>query len=317
MNALLVSNNGKYKFMVSVIVPVYNREKYLKKALDSIIEQTFKNFEIIAVDDGSTDSSLSILYDYQERFPEKIVVISQKNAGPSVARNKAIMAAQGKYIAFLDSDDTWAPNKIECQLPLFNNHQNVAFVYSGYYTTNEHGDILETKLPDPQFEGDIYEKLWVLSNNISGGTLMVEKEKLLEVGLFDPDLGGAENLDLRIRLSQVGDVYYCPEPLYFYQKHSESLTSNSENMDNFQLKLLEKHFGKSGEKNRKLWKLIRSQQLYFLGGDLLQQGNCIKASVNFFQSILLQPRRPRAYANLLRCFMGANINKWLISLKQN
>lgn len=190
-------------------------------------------------------------------------------------------------------------------------------MYSGYYVTDELGKLLEKRIPDPHFKGRIFEKLLTDSNNICGGTLMVEKAKLIEVGLFDPELGGAENLDLRIRLSRLGNVYYCPEPLYYYQRHSESLTGDPEKMDSFHLKILEKHFGKEGSKNRRKWKLLRSRQLYFQGGDYLQRGDCKKSAVKFFQSILLHPQRPRAYVNLLRCFMGSSMNNWLISLKRN
>lgn len=315
MNEVKVRTDDHNKNTVSVIIPVFNREKFVAQALDSVLAQTFKNFEIVVVDDGSTDSSFSILTEYKERFPDKVVLLQQSNSGPSLARNKAIMAAQGKYIAFLDSDDLWPPEKLERQLSIFEEHEDIAFVYSGYYTTNKKGEILAINLPDPQLKGRIYDELWVIPNNICGGTLMVEKEKLLAVGLFDTDLGGGENLDLRIRLSQLGNVYYCSDPLYFYQRHSESLTSNFENMYSFQLKLLEKHFGKSGERNKKIFKILRSQQLYFLGGDLLRSGNCVKAATNFFQSILLYPQRPRAYVNLLRCCMGSQINNWFLSLK--
>lgn len=100
MDALIVEPAGKNKNMVSIIVPVFNREKFIAQALNSALEQTYNNFEIIAVDDGSGDSSLSILNEYKERFPEKIVVIQQENSGPSVARNNAILAARGSSLLF-------------------------------------------------------------------------------------------------------------------------------------------------------------------------------------------------------------------------
>ena len=92
--------------LVSIVVPVYNTQKYLKKCLDSLVEQTVQDIEIIAVNDGSTDESGMILETYQNQFPKKVKVISQENAGISAARNKGIEAATGKYITFIDSDDS-------------------------------------------------------------------------------------------------------------------------------------------------------------------------------------------------------------------
>ena len=114
--------------LVSVIVPVYNRENYVGETLDSILRQTYQNIEIIAVNDGSTDNSLSVLNSYKEKYPDKITVIDQQNQGQVRSRNNAIMQSKGEYIAFLDSDDLWQPDKLEKQLPLF--VDNVARNYS-------------------------------------------------------------------------------------------------------------------------------------------------------------------------------------------
>lgn len=304
------------KVRVSVIIPVYNREKYIAQALDSVLAQSYENYEIIAVDDGSTDSSLKILNNYQERFPGKVRVLQQINSGPSAARNNAIMSAIGEYISFLDSDDLWAPQKLEKQLCLFEKHQDVAFVYSGYCLIDEGGAMLEERYPLPEVCGNIEDKLWSMFTNISGGTLLVEKDKLIHVGLFDTNLGSCENHDLRIRLSGLGNVYYCKDILYYYRIHKDSLTASLENEDTFDVILLEKYFGKNGINNKKQWNLIRSRQLYFQGGNFLQRDDFKKAVVSFFNSILLNPKRPRAYINLLRCFMGTTINSWLVSLKR-
>jgi glycosyltransferase involved in cell wall biosynthesis len=91
---------------VSVIIPVYNAEKFLSETIESVIAQTYPDWEIIAVDDGSTDRSLEILRKYEQRLPSKIHVITQRNSGVSIARNNAIAIAKGEYIAFLDHDDS-------------------------------------------------------------------------------------------------------------------------------------------------------------------------------------------------------------------
>lgn len=100
--------------VVSVIIPVYNAEKYLRECLDSVINQTFKDIEIICVDDGSTDNSVNILNEYAER-DNRVIVLKQNNSGPSKARNLGWDLAKGIYIAFLDSDDVWHRRKLEIQ----------------------------------------------------------------------------------------------------------------------------------------------------------------------------------------------------------
>src|SRR5580658_1669327 len=100
--------------LVSVIIPVYDREHCVKRAIDSVLAQSFKDFEVVVVDDGSKDGSLQILKSYGDA----IHLICQKNAGAGAARNAAIRAARGRWIAFLDSDDEWRPDKLECQMRL-------------------------------------------------------------------------------------------------------------------------------------------------------------------------------------------------------
>src|SRR5690554_2314431 len=115
--------------LVSVIVPVYNRAHLVKETIDSILSQTYKPVEIILINDGSTDNSLSVLKNYERKFPEQVRIIDQENQGQIVARNNGIGIAQGEYIAFLDSDDVWIDDKLERQIPLF--ETGVGLVYSG------------------------------------------------------------------------------------------------------------------------------------------------------------------------------------------
>ena len=103
---------------ISVIIPAYNAKDYIRTCLDSVLQQTFQDFEIIAVNDGSKDNTLDILNEYKEKYPEKIHVISQENQGLSVTRNNGVAAAKGEYVFFLDSDDYWEKGKLQKQLAL-------------------------------------------------------------------------------------------------------------------------------------------------------------------------------------------------------
>ena len=104
---------------VSIIIPTYNREKYLKAAIESALAQSYDNYEIIIVDDGSTDATQSIIHFYTEKFPQKVFSKYQNNSGATVARNNGLRMAQGELIAFLDSDDLYAETKLEQQVSLF------------------------------------------------------------------------------------------------------------------------------------------------------------------------------------------------------
>ena len=158
------------KGLVSVIVPVYNREHLVDKTLDSILYQSYGHVEIVAINDGSTDGSLSVLSAYAQRYPGKIIVINQSNAGQVRARNKGIAVARGEYVAFLDSDDTWDQQKLSRQIPLFKG--NVGLVYSGINEVDPAGRVTGTVLPKPGMRGDIFRNLLVRNQMTGKRTMM-------------------------------------------------------------------------------------------------------------------------------------------------
>lgn len=125
---------------VSVVIPYYNREKTLLRALDSVKNQTEQDFEIIAVDDGSTDRSFALVEKYREEHPWlRIRNIRQRNGGPSAARNNGVRCATGSFIAFLDSDDSWAPDKLRIQLAFMREHPDILMTGTNYAVTLENG----------------------------------------------------------------------------------------------------------------------------------------------------------------------------------
>jgi len=125
--------------LVSVIIPVYNGEKYLKETIESVISQTEKNWEIIAVNDGSKDGSQEILKEYEKLDPGRIRVISVENGGVSRARNTGADLARGTYLAFLDHDDLWAPHKLEHQMKMFSDSPSLPLSFSNQTHIDEYG----------------------------------------------------------------------------------------------------------------------------------------------------------------------------------
>ena len=129
---------------VSVIIPIYNAEKYLRKTLDSIIVQTYKDIEIVLVDDCSDDDSANIIKEYIQKYPEIVYFLQETNQGAGAARNKALELATGQYVAFLDSDDIWYPNKVAKQLELMKK-RNCPFSYTAIEMIDENDNLLKNK----------------------------------------------------------------------------------------------------------------------------------------------------------------------------
>lgn len=196
---------------VSVIIPTYNRARYIIEAVDSVLVQTYKDYEIIVVDDGSTDNTKEVLLPYMDR----ITYIYQSNKGVSAARNAGILAAKGEWIAFLDSDDEWLPNKLEAQLEDLVRYPeavlsctNVIFEGNGSKPIDYFNDCLSLSISESEF---IRKPLFHCYAWTS--TVLVKRIEVLNVGLFDVDLTLYEDTDLYFRIFTKGGIVINPSIL--------------------------------------------------------------------------------------------------------
>jgi len=230
--------------LVSVIVPVYNRADMVGKCIESILEQTYHNIEVIVINDGSTDNSLQIMTAYSERNPGKIVVIDQQNSGQAHARNIGMENSKGEFIAFLDSDDTWEKDKLLLQIPLFRG--DVGLVYCGIREVNTAGACLKTVLCDPDMRGNIYRQLLV-QNRMTGGSVVISRTALESVGGFDESFNAAENWDLWIRIAEKFRVEFVNQPLLNYLCHSGNMSVDIERMMSAARAVLQKYLPHSSE----------------------------------------------------------------------
>lgn len=200
---------------VSVIVPVYNGEKYIREAIDSILNQSYKDFEVIVIDDGSKDNTLSIVKEYDGKIRWK----SQENKGQASATNEGVKMAEGEYVAYLDADDVCMPERLEVQVKYLDNHLNVGLVYSSYYQMNSVGEIKRITKARPHDNFVLLQK-----DYIARSTVMHRKKCLDEVGLFDESISGDDDWDMWIRISEKFGVDYVERPLVKYRVHREQIS---------------------------------------------------------------------------------------------
>ncbi len=205
---------------VSVVIPAYNAERFVAKAIDSVLNQTYRDYEIIVVDDGSTDNTLEVLKSYGD----KVRYVRQSNKGASAARNTGIRHANGKYIAFLDADDVWFSQKLEKQVKVLDERPEFGLVYSNVEFPSRQNGVVQTQfdLKRP-YSGKILSKLIVM-NAIPTSTVVARKECFEKVGLFDESLVASEDHDMWIRIATRYDATYLEDPLMMNGLHSGSLS---------------------------------------------------------------------------------------------
>jgi glycosyltransferase involved in cell wall biosynthesis len=238
----VVNNNWHHNTnspAVSVIIPAYNYARFLPRAIKSVITQTLRDFEVIVVDDGSTDDTAAVARGYLS--DPRVRYIYQENRGLSAARNTGISLAKGKYIAFLDADDLWLPEKLEKQLRIFEREAgSVALVYCFIEYIDEQGTVLESakELPveNPTL-GDLLYANWVLG---SGSSVLIKKEAFDRVGLFDEELRSLEDMNMWLRILHEYDSARADEVLVRITRHRRSMQSDLRTMERNMLLHIEK-----------------------------------------------------------------------------
>lgn len=209
--------------LVSVVMPAYNVDWCIGKAIDSVLAQTHPTVELIVVDDGSTDSTARVLQNYGDR----IRVLHQPNSGQSSARNAGIRAADGKYIAFLDADDWWLPEKLQRQVELLENSPHLGFCSTAARVVGSNGKVMN-QWDCPEVEGEALETLFQHHAAVAGGcsSVMMRRELFQQVEPFDESLAGFEDPDLWIRLAAVTGYGCIDEPLVMILRRDGSVSRN-------------------------------------------------------------------------------------------
>ncbi len=219
MKSQLMTSGSNFK--LSVVMPAFNSSKYIEESLQSVFQQTRPAYEVIVIDDGSTDNTAEIAM----KFPVKLV--KQTNQGPSKARNLGIEVSEGDWIAFLDADDLWHKSKIESIEEVIKIDPEVEMISSSYKSGNQASG-WKTISPRKLFNKNenLFKQIY-RRNFIATSSVVIKKEVLNEVGVFNSSLPSAEDFDLWLRIALAQKNYhYINNPLLYYRIHDTSLTSN-------------------------------------------------------------------------------------------
>ena len=227
----------------SVVIPTYNQADFLALALESVLSQGFQDFEIIVIDNFSTDHTTDVVNKVRGR---RVQLIHFHNNGIiGASRNRGILMSNAEHIAFLDSDDLWHPQKLEKVMEVFAGNPRIDVVWHNVYRFGDGKGVRRTKGRIPtRFEEHIYEYLLFWGNVLSASGTVVRRGKLLEVGLFseDPAFVTVEDYELWLKLAKVARFHFIPEILGKYRIHKGSASANNERHLNGTLNLLRASF---------------------------------------------------------------------------
>jgi glycosyltransferase involved in cell wall biosynthesis len=207
--------------LISVVIPTYQHALFVGQAIKSVLSQTFNDYEIIIIDDGSTDNTSDVL----SVFGDQITVIKQANRGQPASRNMGIAHSSGEFIAFLDADDIWLANKLEKQLETFEHQPDLGLVYADTILFNGENKLGNAFTLLPPKSGWIFNDLFK-ENFIPMSTVVVRRQCFAQAGLFDEGLHSCEDYDMLLRICRTWKAGFVNEPLAFYRISAGQLSKD-------------------------------------------------------------------------------------------
>ena len=285
--------------LVSVVIATYNMGRYLPRAVQSVLTQSYPNIEVLIVDDGSTDDTPAIVRQWDA--DTRVRVTRQANAGQARARNQGVAASRGRFVAFLDADDEWLPNKLERQMPLFAARPGLGVVYSDFERMDADGGPLPKGDPVPMYRGWVSGAL-LINNFVSFQTAVVRRECLERHGAFDQTLGMGIDYDLWLRLSAHYQFDFIAEPTVRYRIWSGQMSKNYrkryESAIRIMQRFLERNPGVVGHSvARRAW-----AHTYTGRGDstLWQERDRVAAFRDYLRALSFRPAYWPAWRSMLR-----------------
>lgn len=299
---------------VAVIVPVYNGAETVAEAISSVLAQSYRDFEIVAIDDGSTDSSAVVL----RSFAGSIRIITRPNGGISAARNSGLRESSSEYVALLDCDDTWMPTMLERTVAALHRDNACVMAYTNLSVSDSNGRPLNTALVGPEVaHAPTFDEMFATLWPIMPSAVVIRRHALEAIGGFAEEFRsyGFEDAYCWMRLREVGLFTYIPEPLVNwrfspYPKPLKSFSAHPESRAMF-ARLVQDRWGRSVEP------LLRSRArasrsiLGYIGLSELRNGNAEQARDAFRRALQLDPRRLKNYFRLLRTYLPAGLARAL------
>lgn len=285
---------------VSVLMPVYNGAAYLALALDSALAQSYRDFEIVLVDDGSTDTSGAIAARYQALHPEYLRVISQSNAGLPAARNSAMAAARGDYFALLDADDIWLPQHLRRAMDAFDEDPDLGLVHANVCRIDDAGRSLGIPKRHWSREADAFRAIALRREHVACPTAVYARYCVELVGGFDLQYTGlgCEDRDLWLRIVERFRCRYIDAVDAHYRVHPGGMSRQREKMAAARLRLLNKvaHSYRGADLYAPMLAMIRSD----LALELIDEGHWLAAMRVQFLALRTDPRSVMIWRRLLR-----------------
>jgi glycosyltransferase involved in cell wall biosynthesis len=207
---------------VGVLIPAYNRSQYIGTAIQSVLNQTYPHFEVVVVDDGSSDDTVAKVRQFTD---PRVRLICQKNTGVSGALNTALRASRGHYIAILGSDDLWLPEFLSTAIPVLDERMDIGLVYGRAQAMTSDGHRMRHQLGrPPKFQGQMFKSL-VHGDHVCGISVLIRREHIETVGLWDEGLTANEDWDLWLRLSRVCPFLFIDQVFAHYRIHAQNMTN--------------------------------------------------------------------------------------------
>lgn len=290
---------------ISVVIPAYNSESTILETIASVQQQSFSDIEIIVINDGSTDQTLELCHSVQD---PRLKVLSYKNSGVSVARNRGIDHATGEFIAFIDADDLWETDKLELQLTTLQKNPQAGVAYSWTSTMGENGEWFKP-CNQLSFEGNVYADLLASYFIYCGSNVLVRRQAIESIGKFDSTLTHGEDWEFNLRLAARWSFVVVRKIQIFYRQSPKSAVSNIEAMHKGNFIVLDRAF-KAAPLELEIIKNKCFSNLYLYSAELYLKHKNDKTSIRqaaekLWTAIQLHPK------NLLNQYTQS-LAKWLI-----
>lgn len=294
---------------ISVIIPAYNAMNYLPDTLDNLLKQTYNDFEIIIVNDGSSDSIEQWFSQLQDR---RVKLISQENQGAGLARNTGIINAKGEYLAFLDADDIWESTKLEKQLRILEENPEVGLVYTWVEYISETGQSTG-RIVKHQAEGNVWEKLIKCNLVECGSVAMVRRSCFDDVGIFDRNLSSfVEDWDMWLRIASRFPFKVAKEVLVYYRQHPNGGSKNWPSMEENYKIVIEKAFSSAPNKLEHLKNKSYTSAYLCLAWKPLQSSIQDYKKALYFRSLAIKYYPQTCLSKeFLRLSLAIEIQRWL------